>query len=213
MRIMAIGAHYDDIELGCGGVLARFVQKKHHVHAIIITTSNYKYYDGKVMRTEIQAQKEGFNALHKLGIDTISNLQYATKEVPYNSEITEKLNQIIDKYAPDLIITHHLEDSHRDHYNTIKSVLGAGRNCKNIWMFEPLFSSNLSNKGFNPTLYVDISDTINIKIKSIKAHRSQYNRYGKGWINLIKARARVRGIEIQTNYAEAFEIIKQKYII
>lgn len=212
MNILAVGSHLDDLELGAGGTLAKFAENN---KVIVVITSNSEYtdYNNNILRSKKCAIEEGIKALNALGIYCIDSLNYKTKQVPYNYQIIEEINKFIDLYNIDLIITHHLSDSHQDHYNTVKSVLAAGRRCKNIWMMEALYPSNLSNQGFNPTLYVDISDTIDLKIKSIKAHKSQLNKYGNNWIDLVKSRARVRGLEIGVNYGEAFEVIKQAFKI
>lgn len=215
MKILAIGAHGDDIELSSGGTLARFVQKKHQVFCLVTSSSNYTSYNGEILRTEQEAKTETINGLKTLGIkeNNIILLNYPTKKVPYNNAIIEQINVYIDKIKPDLIITYCLNaESHQDHLNTVKSVLSAARYQNNIWMFEPIYPSKLSNITFKPIIYVDISSTIDLKIKALKAHVSQYKKYPH-WKDLILSLARVRGIEIKTRYAEAFEPIKIEYKI
>lgn len=211
MNILAVGAHFDDIELACGASLSLAINKGHKVYVIIVSSSDYKDYTGKILRTKEQAKEEGFKALNLLGITHIYLLDYSTKKVPYNAKIIEEINKIIDYEKIDLIITHHLNESHQDHQNTAKATISACRYKNNIWMYEPLYPSNLSNQVFKPSIYIDITSTLNNKINAIKAHKSQYKKYSKDWVDLIKARARVRGIEIKTKYAEAFEVLKMKY--
>ena len=61
MKILAIGAHLDDIELACGGTLAKAISNKHQVKMLVMSESGYTNYDGKVMRTPRDAVQEGRN--------------------------------------------------------------------------------------------------------------------------------------------------------
>lgn len=214
MKILAVGAHYDDLELSCGGTLAKFRKEKHQVFCIVVSSSNYSSYKGKVLRTKKQSEDEGYSGLTTLHIPltSIINLNFPTKQVPFNNIIIEKINKWIDSIQPDLILTHGLNDSHQDHINTSRSVMSAARYCKNIWMFETLYPSKLNTIVFKPVIYVDISDTLEIKLQAIKAHKSQWKKYPY-WNDLIISLARLRGIENKCQYAEAFEPIKQEYKI
>jgi LmbE family N-acetylglucosaminyl deacetylase len=210
MKILAIGAHYDDLELSIGGTLARFCSEGHEVFVNIVTTSDYTSYDGKILRNKNEAEKEGINGLKTLGIkeSNIKNLGFKTKEVTFNHLLIESMNRSIDNIKPDLIITHHMyAESHQDHINTSKSVMAAARRCNSIWAFEPLYPSKLSSVPFHPIKYIDISDFMNIKINSIKKHVSQIKKYPH-WIDMITSLGRYRGIEINKIYSETFEIIK-----
>jgi len=66
LRILAIGAHLDDIELGCGGTLARAARAGHCVHMICLSDSAYSNYDGAVLRTRDEALREGRDAARAL---------------------------------------------------------------------------------------------------------------------------------------------------
>lgn len=210
MNIIFIGAHFDDIELSAGGTVAKFIQQGHNVYAIVVTSSDYTSYDGKILRNQKESIEEGLNGLLTLGIkkENIYNLGFETKKVPFGAELIEKINKIIDAKKINLIITHHpYAESHPDHINTSKSTLAAGRRYNAIWCYEPFYPSKLSTMPFRPMKYIDISEYMNLKIKSLKAHKSQWKKYGY-WKDLILSIGRLRGIELQTKYAEAFEIIK-----
>ena len=51
MKVLAVGAHLDDIELACGGTLAKAIDKGHQVKMIVMSESGYTNYDGRIMRT------------------------------------------------------------------------------------------------------------------------------------------------------------------
>lgn len=208
MRILIIGAHYDDIELSAGGYLTKESKiVENDVYAIVTTTSDYTKYTGKIERTKKQAFEEGRSALKFLGIDNIWNLGYPTKDMPFNRKSVESINKLIDKLDPHLIITHHLSSSHQDHINTCKAVMAAARYRKNVWMFEPLYPDKMSNVPFKPIIYAKIDGFFEKKIESLKMHKSQFKKY-PDWIDLVTSVNRLRGIENQCKYAEAFEPIK-----
>ena len=62
-------------------------------------------------------------------------------------------------------------------------------------------------------MYIDISKNIDRKIESIRAHKSQHEKLSDLWIQGVKGRAMFRGSQINTEYAEAFEVIKEIYKI
>ncbi len=214
MKILAIGAHYDDLELSAGGTIARFCKEGHEVFVNVVTASDYTNYNGQILRGIYDSEKEGLDGLVTLGIKDykIKNLGFITKEVPFNHILIESINRTIDLIKPDLILTHNLNDSHPDHINTCKATLAAARYCNTIWMYEPIYPSKLSNVGFRAIKYVDISNYLEIKINSLKQHISQWEKYPY-WEDLVTSLAKIRGIEIKTKYAEAFEIIKEEYKI
>jgi LmbE family N-acetylglucosaminyl deacetylase len=211
MNIAIIGSHFDDIELSMGGTLYLLTKNKHNVIAIITSQSDYSDYSGVILRTKEQAIKEGMRALHYLGVKIIYCLNFPTKDVPCNSDIIEKINWILDKNKIDIIYTHSLDDKHPSHYNTSKATIAAARYYKNIIMYEPLHPSNL-HISFQPLLYVNISESFNAKINSLKLHKSQYRKY-TNWKDLIHSLARLRGIELGVKYAEAFQPLKMEYKI
>jgi LmbE family N-acetylglucosaminyl deacetylase len=210
MKILIISSHYDDETLSAGGTIARFCKEGHEVFINVVTASDYTNYNGEILRDIYESELEGINGLKKLGVKEfkIKNLGFKTKEVPFNSQLIESINRSIDTIKPNLIITHHMyAESHQDHVNTSKSVMAAARKCNAVWAFEPLYPSKLSSIPFRPTKYIDITDFIEVKINSIKEHVSQVKKYPY-WIELVTSLGRLRGIEINKMYGEAFEIIK-----
>jgi len=211
LRILAIGAHADDIELGCGGTIAKAIKSGHSVKMIIMTESAYTNYDGKVLRTAAEVTNEVKGAAKALGVplSDVTVLTFPNKDVPYDSSTVQTLNKILDDYRPDLILTHWAFDTHQDHRNTALSTISAARYYNNILMYEPFPPSGRSYVAYKPQIYTDISETMKEKIDSVKAHKSQVRKYGKlTWIDSIKGRASLRGFECGVKYAETFEIVR-----
>jgi LmbE family N-acetylglucosaminyl deacetylase len=207
-RLTAIGAHLDDIELGCGGTLARAVAEGAEVQMIVMSRSAYTNYDGEVRRTEAEAAKEGTAAARELGVDSVEILDFPTKDIPYDSTSVEALNRILDNRQPELVITHWPHDTHQAHRNVALTTLSAARHLRSIVMYEPIFPSGRSYVAFRPQVYVDITDYLDQKERSLRAHASQWRRFGDAWIDAVRARSHMRGYEIGVPHAEAFEVVR-----
>ena len=115
MKILAVGAHLDDIEIAAGGTLAKAIDYGHEVKALIMSRSGYTNREGSVQRTDEDAVKEGICALHILGIQNIEILEFPTKDIPFESEIVNAIDICISGYNPDIIFTHHPFDTHQAH--------------------------------------------------------------------------------------------------
>ena len=212
-NILAVGAHADDVEIGCGGTVALHVKKGDNVILVVMSKSSYTSYNGKVLREEEEGKKEESDSAKLLGAKLI-NLNFETKKIPYEKESIEALNRIIDENNIDLIYTHWYHDTHQDHMRTTQSVISAGRYVNNILMYEPEYPAGRSYMGFRNQFYMDITTTFDIKMESIKAHKSQVRKYGeKIFLGAIEARAKHHGYEIGCEYAECFEILRLKGII
>ena len=207
-NVLAVGAHADDVEIGCGGTVALHVKKGDTVILLVIAESSYTYYDGRVLRTREEVDTEEANAAKVLGAKEVINLGFESKNVPYSAESVEAINEIIDRYEIDIIYTHWYHDTHQDHRRTTQSVLSAGRYVKNILMYEPEYPAGRSYSGFHSQYYVDITTTFEIKMEALKRHESQIKKYGDDFLEAVEARARHRGYEIGNKYAECFEVLR-----
>jgi LmbE family N-acetylglucosaminyl deacetylase len=214
MNIIAVGAHLDDLELACGGTLAKAIKKGHNVKMIVMSQSGYIHYSGKYKRDADVAIKEGHKAAAILGVKELKIYDFPNKDIPNDSIVVETLNQEFDVFRPDLIFTHWQFDTHKSHVNTALASFAAGRYFNSILIFEPFPPAGRSYMAFRPQLYVDISETIDIKVRALSQHKSELNKYGPEWIETIKSRARLRGFEMiaenakVVTYAETFEIVR-----
>ena len=207
-NILAVGAHADDIEIGCGGTVAMHVKKSDNVILLVTADPYYEYYDGRVLRSNENGRKETECGAKILGCNKLITLGFENKNVPYSAEAIEAINKVIDDYNIDTIYTHWYHDTHQDHKRTTQSVLAAGRYVPSILMYEPEYPAGRSYLGFRNQYYVDISPTIEIKMNALKCHESQVKKYGDGFLEAVEARAKHRGYEIKSKYAECFEIIR-----
>ena len=75
-----------------------------------------------------------------------------------------------------------------------------------------MMPSGRSYVGFRPQIYVDISEFISRKLDSLRAHESEYRKYGDAWIEAVESRCRLRGFEMGAKYAEAFEAARFEWL-
>jgi LmbE family N-acetylglucosaminyl deacetylase len=211
MNILAIGAHLDDIELACGGTLSKAIKNGHKVKMLVMTDSSYTNFDGKVLRTREQALQEGTSAAKVLSVNDLEILDLPIKNIPYNGDTVEKINAVIDDFKPDYIFTHWIHDTHQDHMHTAMATISAARYKTNIFMYEPFPPSGRSYMPFRPQAYFDITETIEDKVKSLREHKSQHDKYGEDWTEAVRGRARARGFESGYKYAEVFEIVRTDF--
>ena len=209
MKILVVGAHLDDIELACGGTIAKAIRNGHQVKTLIMSKSGYTNKEGKVQRSDEVAVEEGVEALKTLGVEDIEILDFETKDIPFRSDVVNAIDVVMAAYDPDVIFTHHPFDTHQAHEGVAKATIAAARRKNTVFFFEPIQPSGRSYVAFKPDLYVGIDETVDIKIESLKKHKSEYNKFGgEDWIEGVRSRCGFRGYEIGKKYAEAFEILR-----
>lgn len=209
MKILAIGAHLDDIEIACGGTLAKAVAGGHNVKVLIMSKSGYTNKEGQIQRSNEVAVEEGIQALHTLGIQNIEILDFPTKDILFCSDVVNAIDVRMAAFNPDIIFTHHPFDTHQAHEGVAKATIAAARRKNTVFFYEPITPSGRSYVPFKPSLYVDIESTLDKKIASLKCHKSEYNKFGaEDWIEGVRCRCGFRGYEIGKKFAEAFEILR-----
>lgn len=205
MNILAIGAHFDDIELGCAGALAGHVAKGDNVLAYVATVSGFASHDKKVVRTNKIALKEGKRAMDILGVKLICGT-FNTLEVEFSEKLNVQIVKIVESEKIDLVYTHWIADIHHDHHAVAKSSLHSCRHVPRMLMYRSnWYHSNLDFRG---NFYIDITKFWSKKEESILAHQSEIERTSGKWINFFKNEAENAGQRIGVKYAEVFEVVK-----
>lgn len=209
MKILAVGAHLDDIELACGGTLAKAIAGGHAVKTLIMSKSGYTNISGAVQRPDEVAVQEGTQALQTLGIKDIEILDFPTKDIPFQSDIVTAIDVVINQYRPDVIFTHHPFDTHQAHMGVAQATIAAARRHNTVFFYEPIVPSGRSYVAFKSQVYVDITPYIDVKVKALKCHTSEYNKFGaEDWIEGVRCRCGFRGYEMGVKYAESFEVLR-----
>jgi len=199
MKILAIGAHPDDIELGCGGLLIKAARHGHEVHMYSLTRGAAS--GDPNQRTKELMQSAKFIGAKNLWIDNFDD-----SKLGVGSDLINHIEFFINKVDPELIITHSHGDVHHDHRAIALSTVEAGRFVSNILSYEiPL------TKNFSPQVFFDITDVVDDKVELVKIFWSQQSKlYLKA--NGIKGLAEYRALQSRlnstVNYVEAFEVLK-----
>jgi len=202
MNILAIGAHPDDIELGCGGTLLKVAQKGHFVFMYTVTRGGAS---GKVIRRS----NELVNSAKSIGATTLWIDDYEDSRVYLTKELVNSIEFFIRKSKADVIYTHPLRDNHHDHRAIAEATMEAGRFTPTIFGFE-----NPSTRNFFPTMYYDITDVIEKKISLLNLYGSQHSKQflsTEAVKGLSEYRAFQSRLDNRIQNMEAFEIMKATF--
>jgi LmbE family N-acetylglucosaminyl deacetylase len=205
MNILAIGAHFDDIELGRGGSVARHAAKGDTVTGFVATKSGYQSPDGTIIRGNEMAREEGVTAMEILGARLIEG-GLPTFELEFNEALNKQIVRIIEENKIDLIYTHWHGDTHHDHRAVACATLHACRHVPRVLMYRSNWYDG--TRAFRGNFYVDITDYWPVKEAAIEAHKDEMTRAGSLWIDYFKREAENAGLRAGVKYAESFEVVK-----
>lgn len=203
-NILFLGSHFDDIELGCGGTIAKLKKEGKKVVGCVLTNSAYTNFDGTIYRQENIALKEGKAAAKVLGYELIYG-HYATKTLQFNAELIEYINKIIVDHKIDTMFTHWVYDIQNDHYAASRASITAARHVPNVLMYRANWY--VGPEVFKANYFVDVTRFVKLKIKAVKMHQTEHKRRGDTWVNYFldqdHAAGRTKGVE----YAESFSVV------
>ncbi len=195
MNILAIGAHPDDIECGCGATLLNYGANGHKLFLLVMT--------GGVMGGDADIRKkEQMNSAKIMNVEEVIFGGFEDTLLTSNKELIELIENTMKKVKPDLIFANYFNDTHQDHRNLTQGVLSATRYAKNV-----LFYEGPTTQNFDPTVFSDIKDSLDKKVECLKAHKSQVkktNIEGLSIIEIAKSTSVFRGIQARVKYAEGF---------
>lgn len=206
MNILAVGAHFDDVELGCAGALVKHAQNKDKVIIYVATVSGYSSHNKKLIRKNKIAYQEGHRAAEILGAAKLICGKFKTLRLEFKEELNVELLKIIEDNKIDLIYTHWLGDIHHDHFALAHATCHAGRHVKRLLMYRSNWYH--SSQEFRGNFYIDITRTWETKKRAILAHKSEYGRLGKEWVEFFRKEAENAGQRIGVPLAEVFELVK-----
>jgi LmbE family N-acetylglucosaminyl deacetylase len=199
VNILAIGAHPDDIEFGCGGSLIKYTRKGHRLSLLVMTGGGGGGPAGERM-TEQAASKE------ILGAEEIFWGGFEDTRLPADIDMIRKIESVIESVRPEFIFCNFPDDTHQDHRHLAQAIMSATRYIRNV-----LFYEGPTTQNFNPQVYVDIADTLEAKLDALRAHRSQVmktNIEDLSIIEVARSSANFRGIQGRVKYAEAFHSLR-----
>jgi LmbE family N-acetylglucosaminyl deacetylase len=195
--VLAIGAHPDDLELAIGGTLARM--SRDGARVVMAVVSIPADYETRRAEAERAAQILGceLRFLHEGGCKRIDDLK------PY--QLVGVLDAVVRELQPAVVLTHGANEFHRDHVAVHNACLSTQR-LKNFDFFH--FNPTMTRAvpvAFHPRAYVDVSDTIDLKMQAIEAHASQFGARGLD-TELFRDVARMSGRMAGVKYAEGLDV-------
>ena len=220
-KILVVAAHPDDEVLGCGASIARFVKEGHSVTTLILGEGVTARYGGDNPGLQNRKKKELKNQLSAanrlLGVRKVYHLDLPDIKldtVPL-LEIVQRIEAIKRQVMPNTVFTHHWGDLNIDHRTTYNAVMTAcrplpGELVKEIYAFEVPSSSEWAYpRTFDPTVYIDVEQSIAQKIKAMRCYRSEmrlppHPRSVKSLLAIAQRWGSVCGCA----YAEAFQLVR-----
>ncbi len=179
--ILAIGAHPDDVELGCGGTIAKLISEGKTVALIDLTKGELG-----TRGTDETRKKEADESAKILGISARENLGMKDGFLNNSEEYQMRIVKVIRKYKPEIVLANAIDDRHPDHAKGAKLVSDAcflsglikieteidGRN-QDIWRPKHIFHY-IQWKEIEPDFVIDISNFIDKKIAACLAYKTQF---------------------------------------
>lgn len=193
MRVLAVGAHPDDIELGCGGALLAHRARGDEVTLLVMTTGEEGPQDA---RSRIGEQEDAADLLGA----TLLWGGFRDGAVPLDRSAVNVVQDAIEASGADLVYGHATSDTHQDHRATSAAVLAATRRASRVLLFE-----SPTTVTFAPVIYVDIATLVEAKLNLLRAHMSQVLKNGLVDLDALEAQARYHGFRARVRNAEAFE--------
>jgi LmbE family N-acetylglucosaminyl deacetylase len=212
-RVLALGAHPDDIELSCAGTLARFVEAGTEVHLAVACLGDRGGPDSSIAATR---RDEARRSAELLGVP-IEFLGFGDAAIPDTPEARDQFTRLIRSSRPNLILTHAPDDYHPDHVRVSELATqcawfaaSPGHRLDLPALATPpavAYMDNLAGLRSEPTHLVDVTATLDLKRRMLACHESQVGRRDGGVHDLealAEALARVRGFQCGVTYAEGF---------
>ena len=205
-KVLIVGAHFDDVELGAGGMAAKLASHGKDVYKLTLTdnVTNFEAMHINVAYEESKIQSA--NACKILGIKELTDfVPVPCTRLEYSVEIMQRVEHYILELKIDTVFMHFNADMNTDHVAASRICLTAARHCKNIIQFQS--NGYVLENVYYPTYFVDISDFIDKKKAALSCYGKEHNRIDSLFEVCID-RNKVWGFSNKVKYAEGFNIIK-----
>lgn len=218
MRIAIVAPHPDDEILGCGGTMARASGAGAAVDVVVVTRGQPPQFDE---RHVAQIRAETLESHRRIGVRQTHFLDFpaaALDQVP-RAALNLALSDVLAGIAPDILFVPFIGDIHLDHQIVFNAAMVFARPrsiaCpRHVLAYETLSETNWlapgTTPGFLPTCYVDITDTLDVKIDAFQCFASQVKAMpDERSIEAIRALAVLRGATVFRRAAEAFVSVRE----
>jgi len=220
-KVLIVAAHPDDEILGCGGTITRLVRESSEAYTLIlgegVTSRDDVRNKGKREKEVAELKRQAKEANKLLNIKEVFFFGFPDNRFDTVSllDIVKTIEKVKNKIKPDVIFTHYERDLNIDHQITYRAVITAtrplkGESVKEIYSFEvPSSTEWYYPLSFSPEVFFDISETVDIKLKSLEKYKTELREYPHPRsLEGIKLIARLWGMKVGLNYAEAFKVVR-----
>ena len=205
VNILAVGAHPDDVELGCFGTLLEKKRAGHNVYAVALAPGAYGKYRWEDIEAVWSKSREILRSGKGKGDYFLG--KFPIGRLAHDWDAVGFVDDLIRSYSIDTMICHHHGEAHQDHLSAQRIAISAARrNVDRLWLWESSIYTHRNVHPFRPHLYVPISqEAFEGKMDALNAYRQA------GLLETIEVEAqrhlaRYRGAELHRDYAEAFEV-------
>lgn len=201
MRILAIGAHPDDVELGCGGTLMKLSNAGAKIRVLILSRGRR----GSLSDADRAAETE--RALGTIGVTDIRVCDFEDTRLTYSlCEIVDVIEEEVQALQPHRVYTMFQHDRHQDHRAVYEASAVACRSVPQLLGYE----TPSSYPNFMPTVFENIADHLEAKLAALKCHQSQGQRLYMQE-EKVRSAANFRGAQIGIGPSEGF--IPYKFVL
>lgn len=201
--VLAIGAHPDDIEFGCGAALRRYREAGYRTHGLILSCGEAGLDRVAGEGTRVQEAKRGARVMK---LESLTVLNFPDTQLQSRREdLKRAIEECMRLLSPDAVLTHNRHDLHGDHRTVFAATIEAGRHVPNVLCYE----NPNTPAHFKPNFFVDVSRYLDAKIAALNCHASQ-RRKPYFSPHLVRSMARVRGNQGLVEFAEGFEAIRMQ---
>lgn len=203
-KILVLAPHTDDGEIGCGGTIARFVEEGAEVFYVAFSSARKSLKERGLDENTLIAEVKEATSVLGIKPDNLIIFDYNVREFPSKrQEILDDIIKLRNRIKPDLVFTPSLNDIHQDHSTIAHESLRVFKNITILGYEEPW-----NNIEFQTRTFVLLNRKhIEKKVEALYCYKSQRHRkyLDKDFLFSL---AKTRGVQIESEYAEAFEIMR-----
>jgi LmbE family N-acetylglucosaminyl deacetylase len=200
-RVLAIGAHPDDIEFGAGATLLKHQASGHEIHVLVLTSGETGCGD---YATNVR-EHEALAAAELLGA-AITFGRLPDAHLPDGKPTIDVIERVTAAFSPDIAYIHSIHDTHQDHRAAARASQASLRTVQKLYAYQ----APSATPEFTAQRYPDITDFLPGKMDLIKAHQSQFEMRRYMETEYVEATARYHGLRAGCRHAEAMEIIADR---
>lgn len=221
MKVLAIGAHPDDVELGCGATLAKHASKGDEVSIVVMGRGiAARDHEGTLLASQLERMAL---LAHKAG-DLLGARQVDVFEAPDNRmdeltqlDVVKLIEERVRVLQPDIVYTHYREDRNVDHRITSDATVTAcrflpGSSVRMLLAYEVMSSTEQGWCKFDPNYFVEVDAQMDLKMHVLRSvYESEMREFPHPRsIQAVEALARLRGSQVGVRAAESFVLVRAR---